>query len=309
MATLTVSSVNLRAGDDPEAGKLAETLHWLKFANERNGRLQILSATVGDVTLGDIRTDGYVAETMTNRVTISMPVSGRNGFWSRNDRFEAAGSDALLVKPGVRKSAKRANNAGSSRTLSAIVPMPANLSRAAARFPAVLNVSGAATARSLRGFLMYLFAELENSDSALRQTGMAAHIEALVRDMVEALCQVPLPLPVLDVRASARVRRASDYMYEHADDALTVQQIAQSVGVGPRSLQTAFREISGMSPRERLSEIRLENAHVRLSAPEAGATVTDVALRCGFTHLGRFAAAYRRRYGEAPSETLRRATF
>jgi AraC-like DNA-binding protein len=34
--------------------------------------------------------------------------------------------------------------------------------------------------------------------------------------------------------------------------------------------------------------------------------VSDAALDSGFVHLGRFAVAYRRRYGESPSETLRR---
>ena len=32
----------------------------------------------------------------------------------------------------------------------------------------------------------------------------------------------------------------------------------------------------------------------------------DVALRCGFPHFGRFSIAYRRRYGETPSQTLKR---
>ena len=36
------------------------------------------------------------------------------------------------------------------------------------------------------------------------------------------------------------------------------------------------------------------------------ATVTDIALRWGFRHLGRFAILYRRRYDESPSEILRR---
>lgn len=36
-----------------------------------------------------------------------------------------------------------------------------------------------------------------------------------------------------------------------------------------------------------------------------GLTVADVAMRWGLMHTGRFAAAYRRTYGESPSETLR----
>ena len=37
-----------------------------------------------------------------------------------------------------------------------------------------------------------------------------------------------------------------------------------------------------------------------------GVTVTQVAERWGFHHLGSFAVEYRKRWGEAPSETLRR---
>ena len=34
--------------------------------------------------------------------------------------------------------------------------------------------------------------------------------------------------------------------------------------------------------------------------------VMDLALRCGFAHCGRFSIEYRRRYGETPSQTLKR---
>jgi transcriptional regulator GlxA family with amidase domain len=35
--------------------------------------------------------------------------------------------------------------------------------------------------------------------------------------------------------------------------------------------------------------------------------VTSIAWSVGFTHLGRFALAYRQAYGESPSQTLRDA--
>jgi AraC-like DNA-binding protein len=57
-----------------------------------------------------------------------------------------------------------------------------------------------------------------------------------------------------------------------------------------------------------LREVRL--ARVRedlLAADPARVTVTAVAARWGFPHQGRFAAAYRDRYGQAPSATLRLA--
>jgi AraC-like DNA-binding protein len=43
---------------------------------------------------------------------------------------------------------------------------------------------------------------------------------------------------------------------------------------------------------------------LKASGPDS-VTVTQVAGRWGFVHLGRFASAYRRKFGESPSATLR----
>jgi AraC-like DNA-binding protein len=54
--------------------------------------------------------------------------------------------------------------------------------------------------------------------------------------------------------------------------------------------------------RAELATAPWRNAHVG-----GLGSVTDVAFRWGFTHPGRFADAYRERFGQASSETLRRA--
>jgi tetratricopeptide (TPR) repeat protein len=55
-----------------------------------------------------------------------------------------------------------------------------------------------------------------------------------------------------------------------------------------------------------LRDISFERARRELLQGSPGAKVMDVALRCGFAHCGRFSVEYRRRYGETPSETLKR---
>lgn len=79
--------------------------------------------------------------------------------------------------------------------------------------------------------------------------------------------------------------------------------LAEIAGVSVRRLQQSFRENLGTTPFAHLHEVRLERIHDDL-VHGRGESVTDVALRWGVTHLGRFAAAYRTKYGELPSETL-----
>ncbi|SFL39629.1 AraC family transcriptional regulator [Geodermatophilus ruber] len=101
------------------------------------------------------------------------------------------------------------------------------------------------------------------------------------------------------------VRRAMDLMAERPDDPLTTTDLAAAAGVSVRTLQAAFHSHVGMSPMEFLRDVRLERVHRELADAGGGTTVTAVALRWGFGHLGRFAVAYRRKYGCSPSDTLR----
>lgn len=73
-----------------------------------------------------------------------------------------------------------------------------------------------------------------------------------------------------------------------------------------RSLQEGFRRHVGCAPMTYLQQLRLNRVReTLLEGDPARVTVAAVAHRWGFAHLGRFASAYRERFGESPSETLR----
>lgn len=110
-----------------------------------------------------------------------------------------------------------------------------------------------------------------------------------------------------DVSArSARVQRLSDYIDRHLDRKLTVEALARTAGCSVRSLQATFSELWGLSPIEFVQLRRLAAARKLLETPGETATVSQVAVTTGFPHFSRFAARYRARYGESPSETRRR---
>ena len=86
---------------------------------------------------------------------------------------------------------------------------------------------------------------------------------------------------------------------------VSLAEVADAAGVSVRSLNRAFVSHRGVSPMRFLRLRRLDAANrALLEAEPDGLTVTEVALRCGFSHLGRFACAYRECFGESPSETL-----
>ena len=104
------------------------------------------------------------------------------------------------------------------------------------------------------------------------------------------------------------VQEAVDLIESSPEAPLTVASMARAVNVSPRALQMGFRRQLSTSPAAYLTEVRLTRARRDLisAVPSDGTTVAGIAMRWGFTHPGRFAAYYRRRYGEAPSTTLAR---
>lgn len=101
------------------------------------------------------------------------------------------------------------------------------------------------------------------------------------------------------------LRLAREYIHAHVHEPLTLGAIAKEAGVGVRALTQGFRKKLGISPMRYLANCRLDEARAELRRGLRNVSVTEVALRTGFTNLGDFAAAYRRRFGQLPSETLR----
>jgi transcriptional regulator GlxA family with amidase domain len=116
------------------------------------------------------------------------------------------------------------------------------------------------------------------------------------------------PCPI-DRSRPRSVHRAITVMEQDPARPFTVDELAGAAGVSVRSLQQAFRRHTGRTPTEYLRNLRLTGVHGDLiEADPQVATVADVAQRWGLTHLGRFAAAYRARFGVNPSTTLQSGT-
>jgi AraC-like DNA-binding protein len=103
------------------------------------------------------------------------------------------------------------------------------------------------------------------------------------------------------------LRRALDYIHANLAAPITIADIAEASGIAGRTLFQHFRDFRGTSPIRYLREARFAKARDALMRSESDEGVAEIATACGFSHLGRFASDYRNRFGESPSETLRRS--
>ncbi|MGY4630211.1 AraC family transcriptional regulator [Bradyrhizobium sp. USDA 4486] len=107
-------------------------------------------------------------------------------------------------------------------------------------------------------------------------------------------------------RLPRTLRAARDHLADNSGEPLDLAQLACTSGIGIRALQLGFRRHFGVSISEMLLDMRLARLHARLSQASPDSSITEIAFDLGFTHLGRMAGAYRQKFGETPSATLRR---
>ena len=103
------------------------------------------------------------------------------------------------------------------------------------------------------------------------------------------------------------VQSAKRYLLDHATETPTIAEVARASSTTPRTLYDGFRRSHGIGPLGWLRAQRLERARDELLRSRPGSVrVTDIAMQCGFQHLGRFCQAYKSRFGETPTATLHR---
>lgn len=144
--------------------------------------------------------------------------------------------------------------------------------------------------------------------------GTAAHRaagRALVEAAVRCLSAPPesraTPIGRARLDRAGIVRRAMAAI-ESAPTIPKTTALAGIVGVTDRTLLRTFHETYGVPPKQylMLRELHRIRRSLRTGAT-ADATVADVLTLHGIWEFGRFAARYRRQFGELPSDTLRHA--
>ncbi|RLA04620.1 MAG: AraC family transcriptional regulator [Gammaproteobacteria bacterium] len=104
--------------------------------------------------------------------------------------------------------------------------------------------------------------------------------------------------------APKHVKKLEEYIHNHLQDNITIDDLVSISGVTSRSIYNGFKSFLGTTPMKYILQARLEKVREDLLNPNQSNNVTQIATKWNFTQLGRFAACYKKVFGESPTETL-----
>jgi AraC family transcriptional regulator len=99
---------------------------------------------------------------------------------------------------------------------------------------------------------------------------------------------------------SARLRRIRELVHAKMGDDLSLDEMAQSIGLSTAHFARMFRKSTGETPHQFVLRQRVERAKAMLRVPDV--RVLDVAVACGFTTQQHFAQVFRDVCGVNPTK-------
>lgn len=150
------------------------------------------------------------------------------------------------------------------------------------------------------GFLQLLKRFMIEADSNI--PGAMAVLDALSVEICHSLIRSIVKTPALKSCLAERVEigRVIEHIHSRIDDKITVESMAGVACLSPSHFSRVFRKETGKAPMAYLHDLRLERAKKMLLA--ADASVTDIALACGFNSPSYLAACFQKRYKMTPKE-------
>ena len=114
------------------------------------------------------------------------------------------------------------------------------------------------------------------------------------------VCTFSMDIPADIDTADRQVVLAARFISKNYMQPLTTSDIAAAAGFSPNYLCRKFRETLGIGIHEYLVFTRLQHAAAELVSTND--TVTQIALRCGFSNSNYFKDAFKKKYGVTPRQ-------
>lgn len=147
------------------------------------------------------------------------------------------------------------------------------------------------TDNALQMHLNYLL--IEN----LKKTRTIEDVEALIcRNMDIYLDN----LKYIDDGSNRLVREVSRYVMQYFPENISLSKAGAALDVNPEYLSTQFRQVTGMTFREYLNRVRIEEA--RRLIVHTDYTILEIAIACGFRDQSYFTKIFKKFTGKTPRQ-------
>ncbi|MFD1951533.1 helix-turn-helix domain-containing protein [Sphingomonas arantia] len=156
------------------------------------------------------------------------------------------------------------------------------------------------------GIMQMLSAEAVSLAQPSRRLFAEQAVDLLCTQLIRSHSSSSPVVPARALRGLAdwQVKRVKDYMREHLDQPISLDDLAGLVRLSRFHFCTAFRTATGRTPHDWLVGQRIARARELLG--DRDRPVTDIALSVGYETPSAFSACFRKLVGVTPSEFRRR---
>jgi AraC family ethanolamine operon transcriptional activator len=106
------------------------------------------------------------------------------------------------------------------------------------------------------------------------------------------------------------IRDGRMLLKENINATYMIADLVEDLQVSKRTIQHGFKHYLGFTPKEYQQYIRLNGIRdTILNVKDPHITLSEIAARYNYFHLGHFSTEYKKFFGESPSETLRKVQY
>lgn len=133
------------------------------------------------------------------------------------------------------------------------------------------------------------------------------HAEKEIIDLLIKMLKEQTPLTPKLTKGEKKALKIRDHIYHHMDAKIDINSLAKQYKISKKTLHNSFLSLFGFTPGHFIRQLKLNLVHNELKERDPKQTsVTRVAQKWGFSHMGHFAAYYEKLFKELPSHTLQK---
>jgi len=155
--------------------------------------------------------------------------------------------------------------------------------------------------------LNHIWEEFTDQDDAQKDKKVFIDAEKRIGNILMKLLQEQTPIPPKLTKGEEKALDIRDQVYRHMDGKINIGSLAQQHHISEKTLQNSFKSLFGFTPNHFLRQLKLNLVHNELKKSDPSqSTVSRIAQKWGFVHMGDFSRFYTALFCENPSQTLKR---